>query len=89
MDKKLYRRMCDIYAGVTGAQPNGNDDDDLLFPGQLGSFITALFNTFANGDEKYIRYFSLWNIKSFETPTIATESIENILKWCPELKESK
>ena len=89
MDKRLYRRVCDIYAGVTGNQPKGTEEDDILYPEQLGAFITALFNTFANGDKKYLNYFSLWNIKDFENPKMATVSVENIIKWNEELKEKK
>jgi hypothetical protein len=86
MDKKLYEKISYIYAGVTGNLPR-DDDDDGLFAEQLGDFIHALFNVFANGDKKYLGYFALWNLKEFETPRKATEQVENIIKWNPELKE--
>jgi len=77
MNKRLYQRVCDIYAGAIGHP--FDEENDLLGAEELARVIEALSNTFDPQGKQPLR-FALWNIKEFENPQKATEHLEYLIK---------
>lgn len=77
MNKKLYKRVCDIYTGAIGHPFDENND--FLGAKELAQVTEALANTF-DPDGKETRRFAFWNLEEFATPEKATEHIEYLLK---------